>query len=412
MRWEDERYVRVYTRDTTDWLCLSFAAQGLFCLLLRKVDRAGVLPLGKAGRKGVAIAIGHAREWAALEGPLDELQADGCIEIQGDRLVIPNFLAAQEAESSDRARARKYREKARDLARGGIAPLKVTVTPRDATVTPRDASVTEHDATVTPSRAVPYCTVPNQEEGIPRFARDPCAEPVADAPASTPPPGPEGEPPPGSKATQTTLAGIPEPPPPPPKPPKARAKPKPVRPVDDSPVVARLPIVGAGPDATWPVTQAKLDEWQAAFPAVDVLAEVRALVQLSIDNPVRRKTKVGAARFFSSNLARKQDRGGTYGRAGAARNTSRDTAGEPPDVVAARAALARAEYELVTERDPDVGSPPDGDAAAPGDERGDDDRIREHPPLPPASDVLPADDSALSAHLRAALVPRRPSGPR
>ena len=35
MRWEDERYVRVYTRDTPGWLSLSFDAQAL--LFLKKV---------------------------------------------------------------------------------------------------------------------------------------------------------------------------------------------------------------------------------------------------------------------------------------------------------------------------------------------------------------------------------------
>lgn len=159
MNWADERYVRLYTRDTPDWLCLSFPAQGLFCLLLRKVDRAGVLPLGKAGRKGVFIAIGHVHQAAMLESALDELLADGCVELNSDQLVIPNFLVAQEAEASDKARARKHREKVRDLARAGV----VTTRPdrheapgaRDGGVPPRDATVTPCDETVTPSRTVP-----------------------------------------------------------------------------------------------------------------------------------------------------------------------------------------------------------------------------------------------------------------
>lgn len=66
LRWQDERYVRVYTRDTADWLSLSFLAQGLFVLLLRKVDRAGILPLGRQGKKGAVVAIGHAHEWNRL----------------------------------------------------------------------------------------------------------------------------------------------------------------------------------------------------------------------------------------------------------------------------------------------------------------------------------------------------------
>ena len=171
--WGDERYVRLYTRDTPDWLCLSFPAQGLFCLLLRKVSRAGVLELGKAGRRGVFIAVGHAHQAAMLDPALDELLADGCVEIAGDKLVIPNFLEAQEAEASDKARARKRREKVRDMARaGGVTEIETTpepVTPqsrdvtarhatpevRDGPVTPRDAVVTTRDETVTPSRAVP-----------------------------------------------------------------------------------------------------------------------------------------------------------------------------------------------------------------------------------------------------------------
>lgn len=176
MVWSDERYVRIYTRDTADWQCLSFLAQGLFCLLLRKVDRAGVLQLGRSGHKAVAIAIGHAHQWPMLEPALEELLADGCIEIVDGNLVVPNFLDAQEAEASDKARAKKYREVRRDTHRSGVvttprstqAPLLAesqNVTPRhadpvvcDGTDTERDASDTVRVATVTPSRTVPSRT--------------------------------------------------------------------------------------------------------------------------------------------------------------------------------------------------------------------------------------------------------------
>lgn len=93
MRWEDERYVRVYTRDTVDWQGLSFDAQALFLLLLRKVDRAGLLDLGKPGNRGVAVAIGHPRDWARLEPALEELLTDGCVRVvdEGRRLVVRGF---------------------------------------------------------------------------------------------------------------------------------------------------------------------------------------------------------------------------------------------------------------------------------------------------------------------------------
>lgn len=168
MNWSDERYVRFYTRDTPDWQCLSFLAQGLFCLVLRKVDRAGVLPLGRSGRKAVAIAVGHVHQWTLLEPALDELLADGCLRIEGDLLVVPNFIEAQEAEASDKARARTYRERRRDLAKAGSksthppvgASQVVTLesenaTSCDGTITNRDGGITGRVATVTPSRTVP-----------------------------------------------------------------------------------------------------------------------------------------------------------------------------------------------------------------------------------------------------------------
>jgi hypothetical protein len=131
MRWEDERYVRVYTRDTVDWLALSFDAQALLCLLLRKVDRAGLLPLGKHGKKSVAIAIGHPREWARLEPALDELLTDGVCALSedGGTLVFPNYIAAQEASASAVQRTREYRERERDRVRVGLPPaaLKAAV---------------------------------------------------------------------------------------------------------------------------------------------------------------------------------------------------------------------------------------------------------------------------------------------
>lgn len=172
MRWEDERYVRLYTRDTPDWLAWSFEAQALFALLMRKVDRAGVLPLGKQGKRAVAIAIGHAHRWDALATAFEELLADGCIVVNAERLLIRNFLEAQEAKQSDTARQRKARELARALG--------PHVTPRDE----MSQGVTEcHDSSravtrghtashaVTPSLAVPSLAVPSK----------------GDAPAALPP---------------------------------------------------------------------------------------------------------------------------------------------------------------------------------------------------------------------------------
>jgi hypothetical protein len=117
VRWEDESYVRWYRRNTPEWSLLSWQARGLFGLIMREVDRAGILELGRVGLKAVAVSV--RAPWEEIERPLADLIEDGCIIYREDLrlLLIPNFVAAQEASASDRARQRASRERARDLAR-------------------------------------------------------------------------------------------------------------------------------------------------------------------------------------------------------------------------------------------------------------------------------------------------------
>ena len=160
LRWEDERYVRFYTRDTTDWLLLSWKAQGLLGLIFRKVDRAGVLDLGKSGKRGICVHIGGAAAWSEIEPALDELLADGCVEIRGVHLIVPNFIEAQEATISDAQRKREQRARARDLTRfraltGQDVPQRDEMSDHE-TETSRPVT-SGHVATreVTPIRSVP-----------------------------------------------------------------------------------------------------------------------------------------------------------------------------------------------------------------------------------------------------------------
>lgn len=153
MRWEDERYVRFYTRNTPEWLALSWRARGLFGLLMRAVDRAGILAVGKLGPKGVATAIGA--PWVEVEEPLAELLADGCVQHNGPAVVIPNFLPAQEAPQSDAARKRTQRERARAevTKRDQMASQIVTEPPINVT------SGHVGSRAVTPSLAVPSLAI-------------------------------------------------------------------------------------------------------------------------------------------------------------------------------------------------------------------------------------------------------------
>jgi hypothetical protein len=129
MRWEDERYVRVYTRDTITWKMLPWQAKCVFPLLLRVVDRAGLLDVGDYGTEGMAALLGIPEE--IVTPGLEALTRRGVVIQAGGKLLIPNFLEAQEAAASDIARQRKARELARDIAnRDRVLP--------DSPVTKRD----------------------------------------------------------------------------------------------------------------------------------------------------------------------------------------------------------------------------------------------------------------------------------
>lgn len=177
MRWEDERYVRLYTRDTVDWEMLPWQSRALFPLLLRKVDRAGIIQLGKHGTRGLSSVVGLPVE--VTEPGLAGLLDDGSAELHGDALVIKNFIEAQEATASDSKRAREYRERHRN-----------GITNRDNDVTDCDATVTgNHDASraVTTRHSVPNLTVLSLALSDPPAAT---AE-VAEKPRKVPKPKPK-----------------------------------------------------------------------------------------------------------------------------------------------------------------------------------------------------------------------------
>lgn len=155
MDWSSERYVRVYTRDSTTWKILDWKARTVLMLMFRKVDRVGVLDVGGRGARGLA---------AILELPIEiasdgiaQLVTEACVVERGDVYVIPNFLEAQEAVQTPAHRSRQYRERKRARALGIPDPEPEPVTKSDATVTSRHAT----SRGVTPDRTVPVRTEPD-----------------------------------------------------------------------------------------------------------------------------------------------------------------------------------------------------------------------------------------------------------
>ena len=171
MRWEDERYVRAYTRDTLEWLALGWEAHALFWELLRKVDRAGILQLGSAGHVGISIATGIPID--VVERALPALLRDRCVTENGTTLVIKNYIDAQEAKSSDKQRQREHRARARDLALSqNVTPPAIEVTKRDE----KSHAVTGCHArsrAVTPSRTEPSRDLCVSGSSLPLSASDP-----------------------------------------------------------------------------------------------------------------------------------------------------------------------------------------------------------------------------------------------
>lgn len=118
MHWEDEPYVRVYLRDTVTWRKLDWQARSLLLLLLRKVDRAGCMEVGSDHAEGVALLVEMPLEVAAPA--LDRLLDVGSVTVRNGTLVMPNFVEAQAAKRTDKARQAEARAKRRDIAKSRI----------------------------------------------------------------------------------------------------------------------------------------------------------------------------------------------------------------------------------------------------------------------------------------------------
>lgn len=209
MRWEDERWIKIYTRDTAEWLALGWEAQALFLLLLRKSDRAGLIHSGRARVRGLAALVAMPLE--IVERALPILLEDGCVRETDRGHLIPNFLAAQEASTSPSQRKRDQRERDRDqaLADGfnpatsGMAIESLAVTKRDEQTVARHASTSRQKVThvVTPEGHAGTVT-PRVEESRRDKSREDLFSAVASAPAAPAkkakeakkPPQPNGDP--------------------------------------------------------------------------------------------------------------------------------------------------------------------------------------------------------------------------
>jgi hypothetical protein len=155
MDWSNERYVRVYTRDTHDLIAVGFEGRAVFYELLRKVDRAGVLDHG--GDLEVLPELLRIPADVFQLG-LARLKRRRVLRLTSTAIVIPNFLEAQDAPQSDAQRKREERARRRDFALSGGPPEDRQVSLD---------SVTEPDANVTSGHSVPCRADPDLSRAVP-----------------------------------------------------------------------------------------------------------------------------------------------------------------------------------------------------------------------------------------------------
>lgn len=121
MDWTDEKYVKLFTRDTVTWRSWPWQGRAVLPLLLRAVDNAGILQVGaREPVRSVALMIDVPED--VVKPGLDALLSDGTAEIVNGVLILPKFNEAQESRKTNAQAKREQREKAKAMARTVQAP--------------------------------------------------------------------------------------------------------------------------------------------------------------------------------------------------------------------------------------------------------------------------------------------------
>lgn len=123
VNYEDEPYVRLYTRDTVAWLRLQWQGQAVLALLLRKLDRAGAIEVGESAADAAeSVAALLSMPVSVVKVGLSRILAGGALEHAGRFLIMPKFIDAQTASKAPKERQREHRERKRDMLRAGLDP--------------------------------------------------------------------------------------------------------------------------------------------------------------------------------------------------------------------------------------------------------------------------------------------------
>lgn len=137
MNWSEEFWIKLYRRMSPSFMAMHWQARGMFRLVITELDPStGRLELGRLGLKAVAVSI--RAPWPEVEQYFQECLDDGCLAVDGNDLVCPNYVEAQEAVQTGAARMRKLRE-TRKAIRDEASHKRGTASPK------RDDSYTGGD---------------------------------------------------------------------------------------------------------------------------------------------------------------------------------------------------------------------------------------------------------------------------
>lgn len=112
MNFEDERYVRLFTRDTPNMIRMTWEARAVLPWIMRKLDRSGSIDLGASGAEGLeALAELIRMPVTIVTAGVTDLIKRKTLAIRGVTIIMPNFSMAQEIPKTDAERARAYRDR-------------------------------------------------------------------------------------------------------------------------------------------------------------------------------------------------------------------------------------------------------------------------------------------------------------
>lgn len=158
MNFEDEDYVRYYTRETVSWLAMEWEGQAVLALMLHgKFDRSGVFDCD-GHLPSQAVTLVTKLPLAVTEVGLERLLKLGTWVFRDGKLVWPNYVRGQNCRRSDRRRKQESRHNRLDLALGNAVTA-------DDQMSPRVTSGHLASPSVTPSLAKPSLDPPKPPEG-------------------------------------------------------------------------------------------------------------------------------------------------------------------------------------------------------------------------------------------------------